>query len=205
MLGRKISIDKEKCDGCGLCVTACHEGAIELIDGKAELVRENACDGLGDCLPACPRGAISFTDPEPSITMSPKAGGQKPCLMANPGYQWPIQIALVHPKSDFFRETLVVGADCTAFTIDDFRKRFVTGHPVIIGCPKLDDRARFDKIQAILRDNPIERVNVIRMEVPCCRALSNIVKAAAETSGRTIEVTETVISRSGSVLSESRI
>lgn len=206
MLGRKVSIDKEKCDGCGLCVSACHEGAIELVDGKAELVRENVCDGLGDCLPACPRGAITFRDPEPGpAPMGISIVGHDPsaCLMAEPGYQWPIQIALVPPRSDFFRGTLVIGADCTAFTIDDFRRRFMKGNPVIIGCPKLDDRARFDKIRAILSGNPIDRVEVVRMEVPCCRALTNLVRSAAESCGRDVEVVETVISRSGSVIQQS--
>lgn len=55
MLGKEIVIDKTKCDGCGLCVEACHEGALAIVDGKAELVRKDFCDGLGDCLPACPR------------------------------------------------------------------------------------------------------------------------------------------------------
>ena len=60
MLRQIIKIDEEKCDGCGLCVTACHEGAIELVDGKAKLIRDDYCDGLGNCLPVCPTGAISF-------------------------------------------------------------------------------------------------------------------------------------------------
>ena len=59
-----IKIDEEKCNGCGLCATACHEGAIDIIDGKAKLVRENYCDGLGDCLPSCPTGAITFEERE---------------------------------------------------------------------------------------------------------------------------------------------
>ena len=59
-----IHIDKEACNGCGLCVNACHEGAIRLIDGKAELIRDDYCDGLGNCLPVCPTGAISFEERE---------------------------------------------------------------------------------------------------------------------------------------------
>ena len=64
MIRKIIRIDKEKCNGCGACATACHEGAIDIINGKAELVREHFCDGLGDCLPECPTGAISFEERE---------------------------------------------------------------------------------------------------------------------------------------------
>ena len=203
MLGRKISIDKEKCDGCGLCVTACHEGAIELVDGKAELVRENVCDGLGDCLPACPQGAISFSAPAdtPSnLGISMVNSDPSACLMADPGYQWPIQIALVPPRSDFFRGTLVVGADCAAFVMDDFRRRMIGSNPVIIGCPKLDDRSRFEKLKAILASNPVDEIRIVRMEVPCCSALTRLVRDAAESCGRDVGITETVVSRSGSVI-----
>ena len=64
MIRKIIKIDKEKCNGCGACAKACHEGAIEMINGKAELTREDYCDGLGDCLPACPVDAISFEERE---------------------------------------------------------------------------------------------------------------------------------------------
>ena len=188
---RKVSIDREKCDGCGLCVNACHEGAIALVEGKAALVRADMCDGLGDCLPACPRNAISFTDGD-VITM--------PGLMAEPTVQWPIQIGLVPPRSSFFKGTLVIAADCTAFKVDDFRKRFVGENAVIIGCPKLDDHARFDKIRVILENNPIDKVEVIRMEVPCCSALVRIVKTAVSECGRNVEVRETVIGKDGEII-----
>lgn len=189
MLGKGIVIDEGKCDGCGLCVNACHEGALELVDGKARLVREDYCDGLGDCLPACPRGAISFADRSDQ--------GDACTDTVDVGFQWPIQLALVPPRSDYYRGTVVIAADCTAFVMDDFRRRMLRGRPVIIGCPKLDDRARFDKVLAILRDNPVDEVVVIRMVVPCCRALTNIVRAAAQECGRPVKVTEVVLSRSG--------
>jgi ferredoxin len=64
MIRKIIRIDEDKCNGCGLCASACHEGAIEMVDGKAKLVRENFCDGFGDCLPGCPTGAISFEERE---------------------------------------------------------------------------------------------------------------------------------------------
>lgn len=64
MLRKIIKIDEEKCNGCGLCASACHEGAIGMVDGKAKLLREDYCDGLGDCLPACPTNAISFEERE---------------------------------------------------------------------------------------------------------------------------------------------
>ena len=64
MIRRIITIDEEKCNGCGLCAKACHEGAIGMVNGKAKLLREDYCDGLGDCLPACPMNAISFEERE---------------------------------------------------------------------------------------------------------------------------------------------
>ena len=64
MIRRIIHIDQDKCNGCGACARACHEGAIDMVDGKAKLMREHYCDGLGDCLPACPTGAITFEERE---------------------------------------------------------------------------------------------------------------------------------------------
>ncbi|AMJ40304.1 electron transport complex subunit RsxB [Anaerotignum propionicum DSM 1682] len=64
MIRRIIEIDEQKCNGCGLCASACHEGAIAMVDGKAKLIRDDYCDGLGDCLPTCPTGAIQFVERE---------------------------------------------------------------------------------------------------------------------------------------------
>ena len=75
MIRRIIQIDREKCNGCGACAETCHEGAIAMVDGKAELMRDDYCDGLGDCLPTCPTGAITFVEREAA------AYDEKACLL----------------------------------------------------------------------------------------------------------------------------
>ncbi len=201
---KTIRIDESKCDGCGLCVEACHEGALALVNGKAKLVRPNFCDGMGDCLPACPQDAISFVEDSPSPTapniVQPNIIMGHPNMMAVPGVQWPIQLALVSPMSDFLKGTLIIGADCTAFKVDNFKQQFVGKDPLVIGCPKLDDRARFDKLVEIFKNNPIDKVKVIRMEVPCCSQLTRIVQASIDASGKSIPCEETVIGRDGRIL-----
>lgn len=188
---RTVTIDEGRCNGCGLCVKACHEGAMALVDGKAVLVKPNLCDGLGDCLPACPQGAISFVKRD--IPMQN--------LMADPGYQWPIQMELVSPMMDRLKGTLVIAADCTAFTYSgDFRKDMVGDNAMIIGCPKLDDRTRFQKIDAILKDRDITGVKVVRMDVPCCSMLTRLVKDSVGRSGKDIPIQETVVSRKGDII-----
>ncbi len=205
-----ISIDESKCDGCGLCVNACHEGALALVDGKAKLVKPNFCDGMGDCLPACPQGAISFVEEDPvgSVHLGPgiPVSGipmSHPNAITIPGEQWPIQLALVSARSEVLKGRLVIAADCTAFKVDGFKQKFVGKDPMVIGCPKLDDRERFDKFIEIFRNNPIDQVEIVRMEVPCCSALTRLVKASIQMSGRDIPVKETVIARDGRVISTS--
>ena len=103
MIRKIIRIDKEKCNGCGACADACHEGAIDIIDGKAELVREHFCDGLGDCLPECPTGAISFEEREaPEYDEDAVKEAQKKYLPKN--RQSPLTPAVRDLKSCRFSE-----------------------------------------------------------------------------------------------------
>lgn len=201
---KTIQIDESKCNGCGLCVEACHEGALALVDGKAKLVRPNFCDGMGDCLPACPQDAISFVEDSPSPTtpniVQPNIVMGHPSIMAVPEVQWPIQLALVSPMSDFLKGTLIIGADCTAFKVDNFKHQFLGKDPLVIGCPKLDDRTRFDKLVEIFKNNPIDKVRIIRMEVPCCSQLTRIVQASIDASGKSIPLEETIVGRDGKIL-----
>ncbi len=132
MIRKIIKIDEEKCNGCGACASACHEGAIDMVNGKAKLMRENYCDGLGDCLPACPTGAISFEEreapayDEAAVLAAKKTAQATPKPCGCPGSQarvlhreaqnsvteavcpvsqlaqWPVQIKLVPPTAPYF-------------------------------------------------------------------------------------------------------
>lgn len=125
MAGKDILIDSEKCDGCGLCVEACHEGALALVDGKAVLVRKDFCDGLGDCLPACPRGAISLGE----VSCIPVNGmvsiGNGP--LGSSGPQWPIQLALVPGRSGLFKGDIVFMRGLHRFHRQRFQERYTEG------------------------------------------------------------------------------
>jgi NAD-dependent dihydropyrimidine dehydrogenase PreA subunit len=200
---KTIIIDKSKCDGCGLCVEACHEGALALVDGKAELVRPNFCDGMGDCLPACPRDAIAFKDESPasgtSVPMMPSIPIRQE-FDQTPGTQWPIQLGLVSPASEFLKGTLIIASDCSAFKINSIKESVIKENPLVIGCPKLDDRSRFDKLLTIFSNRPISDVVVVRMEVPCCSALTRITESAIKESGKDIGLTEIVIRKDGQAI-----
>lgn len=210
MVRKIIKIDEDKCIGCGLCAKACHEGAIEMIDGKAKLTKENYCDGLGDCLPVCPADAIHFEEREApaydeaavKLAKQKKTDAQmqaEPCVsqLAN----WPIQIKLAPVRSPYFAGAdLLIAADCTAFSYGNFHQDFIRGRVALIGCPKLDMCDYAEKLTQILMLNDIRSIIVTRMEVPCCGGLSNAIKRAVAACGKEIPVEIIVISAKGEIL-----
>ena len=195
MIRKIIKIDEEKCNGCGVCANACHEGAIEMIDGKAKLTREDYCDGLGDCLPGCPTGAITFEEREAPTY------DQAAVLAAKKLSQWPVQIKLVPVTAPYYEDAnLLIAADCTAYAYGNFHADFIRKHITLIGCPKLDNVDYTEKLTQIIANNNIKSVTIVRMEVPCCGGIEHAVKNALQESGKFIPWNVVTISTDGRIL-----
>jgi ferredoxin len=238
-----ININEEKCNGCGLCVNACHEGALILENGKAKLISDSYCDGLGNCLPECPTNAITIEEREANAydeqlvmkkiaekaavqnsskpLQQPVHGGcpgsramaiKKPAERVTPIQaqgepltselmQWPCQIKLVPVNAPYLDNCdLLIAADCTAFAYANIHKDFMKGRITLIGCPKLDEGDYSEKLAAILKNNNINSVKVLRMEVPCCGGIVNAVKTALIQSGQMIPWSIVVIGTNGELL-----
>ena len=267
-----IRIDQEKCNGCGACASACHEGAIDMIDGKAKLIRDDYCDGMGDCLPECPTGAITFEEREaaaydekaveahkaaraslhsPQKESRPegifhraggcpgsasrtferdaasslherRAGGcpgsalrafkregadaSPSSLQAMPANssqlrQWPVQIKLAPLRAPYFDGAhLLIAADCTAYAYGNFHGDFIKGKTTLIGCPKLDEGDYTEKLAAIIGENDIKSLTVVRMEVPCCGGIENAAVNALKASGKFIPWRVVTVSCDGHIL-----
>ena len=294
MVRRVIHIDQEKCNGCGICANACHEGAIGIVDGKAQLLRDDYCDGLGDCLPTCPTGAITFVEREaaaydeaavkahmerrkqeqaatqasdthssavqeasastgcpgsrarqivheetpaftgcpgsrarqivheetPAFTGCPGSRSQQidhaeeaaeavqneavaPCSMQSQLTNWPVQIKLAPVRAPYFNHArLLIAADCTAYAYANFHQEFLKGKVALIGCPKLDDVDYSEKLTEIIRNNDIQSVTIVRMEVPCCGGLQHAAMTALQNSGKFIPWQVVTISIDGKILDQ---
>jgi Pyruvate/2-oxoacid:ferredoxin oxidoreductase delta subunit len=252
-----ITIDEGLCNGCGNCITGCAEGALQLVNGKAKLVKDQFCDGFGDCIGTCPTGALQIVERDSDAydedatrdhvektrgadgvaefdaaaqkhdappAPAPRSGGcpgsmarmlkqdapkaaptttsQGPAGQVIPSElnQWPVQLHLVQPGAPFFAgKELVVLSTCSPIASPDTNWRFVRGRGVVVACPKLDRTEGYvEKLAAILSDSSIPKVIVVRMEVPCCGGLSQIVAQAAASSGRSdLIVEEATIALSG--------
>ena len=228
MLRRIIEIDEHKCNGCGACAAACHEGAIAMVNGKAKLMRDDYCDGLGDCLPTCPTGAITFVEREAAaydeaavLAAKAKKQAASPCGCPGSGAraiqrqnipsapaapqsqlrQWPVQMKLVPVNAPWFDGAdLLIAADCTAYAYANFHQEFIRGRITLTGCPKLDGVDYSVKLTEILRSNDIRSVTVVRMDVPCCGGIENAVRTAVRNSGKQIPCAVVTISTDGHIL-----
>jgi NAD-dependent dihydropyrimidine dehydrogenase PreA subunit len=222
-----IHIDQEKCTGCGLCASACHEGAIGMIDGKAHLLRDDYCDGMGDCLPSCPAGAITFEEREAAAYNQSHGSAvpeELPCgcpgtnvkmfkrddeeacrsfSVSSQLRQWPVQIKLAPVNAPYFAGAhLLIAADCTAYAYGNFHNDFIKGRVALIGCPKLDDIDYTEKLTEILSGNDIKSLTIVRMEVPCCGGIERAATTALKNSNKFIPWQVVTISTDGKILAE---
>ena len=215
MTKRKIvNINENLCNGCGSCIPKCSEGALQIVNGKAKIIKEAYCDGLGACLGQCPQGAIIITEREaepfdenetlqhlknktvPTLSTSIQANltPQKP--------QWPVKLNLVPTKAPFFENAhLLLAADCVPVALKNFQLTLMSGKRVIIGCPKFDDaRAYAQKLAEIFKQNNVASVTVAHMEVSCCTGLKWAVNKALELSGKQIPVKEYEVKIGGEIV-----
>ena len=247
MIRKIVKIDEEKCTGCGLCASACHENAIVMENGKAHLLRDDFCDGFGDCLPACPAGAITIEERE-SAEYNPAAVEMRKQILAqqasgapmahthaggcpgsamhtfnrtqNPAHtsesenetaekttarselmQWPVQIKLLPVQAPFYENAnLLIAADCTAYAYAAFHRDFIKNHITLVGCPKLDEGDYTEKLTAIISQNNIKSLTIVRMEVPCCGGLERAATEALKASGKFLPWRVVVISRDGEII-----
>ncbi len=211
VLRKIVHIDETLCNGCGTCIPKCAEGALQIVNGKARLVKDTYCDGLGACLGKCPQGAITVTEREApafdekevreylktknaTFVQSANAEPEKP--------QWPVKINLVPVQAPFWHNAnILVVADCAPIALKNFHSTLAPGKRIAIGCPKFDDaRTYAQKLSEILKQNNVASITVAHMEVPCCGGLKWAVDKALETSGKKIPVKEYEIKVGGEVV-----
>jgi NAD-dependent dihydropyrimidine dehydrogenase PreA subunit len=207
-----IEIDEEKCNGCGNCIPKCSEGALAIINGKAKLVDEIYCDGLGACLGICPQDAIKI------ITREAKAFDEKATHIHMQKHksneneqgtqtktspiQWPTQLNLVPIKASFYdNANLLLTADCVPVVYPKFHEKILNGKTVLLGCPKFDDvNLYIEKLREIIKQNKINSITTIIMEVPCCSFFKRIAELALEGSGKIMSNQNLIISVKGEII-----
>jgi ferredoxin len=212
MVDGKARLTREDyCDGLGDCLPACPTNAITFEEreapayDEAAVLRAKAEKAGGkergkpeQKLPCgCPgmqaRALRNAAEPAPSVAYPKRAQSR---LM-----QWPCQIKLVPVNAPYFADAdLLIAADCTAYAYGSFHEDFIRGHVTLIGCPKLDEGDYAEKLTAILRNNRIRSLKIVRMEVPCCGGLENAVKRAMMASGKVIPWQVVTISTDGRIL-----
>ena len=226
-----IKIDEDLCIGCGACVSDCHGGALQIIDGKARLTNENFCDGLGACIGSCPVGALTLEEREIEPSNKSKNEEKEHSVATHHHHacpsakemsfnrpeefhdpinfshlrQWPIQLQLLNPEASFLKDAnLVLAADCTAFAFGDFHNRFMKNSVIAIACPKLDkvQEMYVEKLTVMIDNSLINTLTVIVMEVPCCKGLLHLALQAQSNAKRKIPVKKVVIGINGDILNE---
>lgn len=203
--GKAQLMRDDYCDGLGDCLPACPTGAISFVEREAAAYDEQAV--LANKQKKMQQEGMSLHGGCPGMRMKtlrheePSHMESVPTISQSRLSQWPVQIKLVPVNAPYFDGAkLLVAADCTAYAYAAFHERFIKGHITLVGCPKLDSVDYSEKLTEIIRNNNIESVTIVRMEVPCCGGLEYAVKTALQNSGKFIPWQVTTISTDGRIL-----
>lgn len=213
--GKATLLRDDYCDGLGNCLPACPTGAISFIEREAapydeaavkrnQAAKAAAAQAKLPC--GCPGSQSKMLKPQPAA--APAGTSPETCeyASATPAglsqlSQWPVQIKLAPINAPYFENAkLLIAADCTAYARADFHARFIKNHITLIGCPKLDAVDYTEKLAAILKENNIKSVTVVRMEVPCCGGIELAVKNALLQSGKMIPWQVVTLATTGEIL-----
>ena len=199
--GKAKLLRDDYCDGLGDCLPSCPTEAITFEEREAAeyneaAVKANQMNKQGEKLPCgCPgtQSKMIKHQEKQNVVNNTSAESQLS--------QWPVQIKLVPVNAPYFKgANLLIAADCTAYAYGDFHNKFIRNKVTLIGCPKLDEGDYAEKLQAIIQNNDIKSVTVVRMEVPCCGGIENAVKRALQNSGKFIPWQVLTISTSGDII-----
>ncbi len=203
--GKAKLLREDHCDGLGNCLPVCPTNAISFEEREINAVPPLAC--------GCPgTAAKTFNRAEPKVESAVKeqTGAAAPAAKAPEAAelpsqlcQWPCQIKLMPVKAAYYQDAnLLIAADCAAFAYGDFHRKFMKNKITIIGCPKLDEGDYAEKLAAILENNDLKSLTVVRMEVPCCGGLENAAKRAIIASGKMIPWSIVTIGTDGEILED---
>jgi len=202
------------CDGLGACIGECPTDALKIVERDAPEFDEKAVEqhlrrekhqkkepiGVEPC--GCPSHNPMILTATQAKSSRAKHGEPAEAELPPELTNWPVQWKLVTPSMPFFKgKDILIAADCVPFAYRDFHGKFLTGKPVIIGCPKLDDAQGYlDKLTDIFKNGTPKSVTLVHMEVPCCHGLQRIVDEAVKRSGKNIPVKTTVVGIKGHII-----
>lgn len=220
--GKAKLVSDSYCDGLGMCLPKCPVDAIHMTEKETDAfdqsrknikVSQKDVSSSSSC--GCPGSASQSFDRAPAsqgiaLDMAPPKKQVNMHAPVSPDFtmpselmQWPVQLKLVSPNAPYFKGAdLLIAADCTAFAYGDFHRDFIKDKVTVIGCPKLDDNQYYiEKIGAILEENEIKSITVVRMEVPCCGGITYAVKEAMLNARCIVPYNEVTITTDGRIKS----
>ncbi|MEG1066635.1 MAG: 4Fe-4S binding protein [Erysipelotrichaceae bacterium] len=192
----KITIDQDKCIGCGQCEEACNNGFINIIKGKAYCLEEITCNSFSKCLNKCPTGAISFIS-VPTGDKEYCAGGACDDNISEL-YNWPIKLKFTPYRTRYLNKAdLLICADCAGYLVSNLHTKYLYDKVLLIACAKDDYDLQLKKLTVILTNNDIKSIEILHADVLCCHDLTKLILEARTLSKKNLPITEKILDIDG--------